>query len=52
MALAGCTAPEIASVTGHSMRDVYHIIDVHYLGSRQELAQRAIEKLEQWAVGT
>jgi integrase len=49
MALAGCTAAEIASVTGHSMRDVHEILDAHYLGGREELAQRAVAKLEQAA---
>jgi integrase len=46
MALAGCTVAEIAAVTGHSLRDVDRIMDVHYLGGREELARRAIAKLE------
>jgi integrase len=46
LALAGCTVAEIAAVTGHSLRDVDRILDVHYLGGREELARRAIAKLE------
>ncbi|KAB1086515.1 tyrosine-type recombinase/integrase [Neorhizobium galegae] len=46
MALAGCTAAEIAAITGHSMRDVHEILDAHYLGGKVELAERAIAKLE------
>ncbi len=43
---AGCTAPEIASITGHSMRDVETILDSHYLGRTAALAENAIRKLE------
>jgi integrase len=46
LALAGCTVTEIAAVTGHSLKDVDRILDVHYLGGREELARRAIAKLE------
>lgn len=46
MALAGCTVAEIAAVTGHSLKDVDQILDVHYLGGREELARSAIAKLE------
>lgn len=45
LALAGCTVPEIASITGHSLKDVERILDVHYLGGRIELAEAAIVKL-------
>lgn len=45
LALAGCTVPEIASITGHSLRDVEAILDAHYLGGRIELAESAITKL-------
>jgi integrase len=48
LALAGCTAVEIGAITGHSMRDIHQILDVHYLGGKLELAQQAIAKLETW----
>jgi integrase len=46
LALAGCTVPEIAAITGHSMKDVERILDAHYLGGRIQLAESAIEKLD------
>lgn len=46
LALAGCTAAEIAAITGHSMRDVHSIIDAHYLGGKLDLAKQAMDKLE------
>lgn len=46
LALAGCTVPQIASITGHSLKDVEAILDAHYLGGRIELAEKAIEKLD------
>jgi hypothetical protein len=39
--------PEIASITGHSMKTVQEILDVHYLGGRVELAESAIKKLSE-----
>ncbi|SOC93516.1 Integrase [Rhizobium sp. AN5] len=45
MALAGCTVPEIAAVTGHSLKDVETILDIHYLGGRAELAASAMRKM-------
>ncbi len=45
MALAGCTVPEIAAVTGHSLRDVEAMLDLHYLGGRAELAGNAMRKM-------
>lgn len=45
LAIAGCTVPEIASITGHSLADVEAILDAHYLGGRIELAESAIMKL-------
>lgn len=45
MALAGCTVPEIAAVTGHSLRDVEAMLDLHYLGGRAELASSAMRKM-------
>lgn len=45
LALAGCTPPEIASFTGHSLDDVNAILDAHYMGGRAKLAEQAVEKL-------
>lgn len=47
LALAGCTTSEIASFTGHSLKDVESLLDAHYLGGRFELAEQALFKLEQ-----
>src|SRR5205823_6137350 len=46
LAIAGCTVPEIASLTGHSLRDVNRILEVHYLNLDVALAENAIQKLE------
>jgi integrase len=46
LALAGCTVPEVAAITGHSLRDVEAILEAHYLGGRIQLAEAAIEKLD------
>jgi integrase len=46
LALAGCTEPEIATITGHSLRDVRSILDAHYLHRDPALAENAIRKLE------
>jgi integrase len=46
LAMAGATVPEIATVTGHSLRDVEAILDAHYLGRDVQLAESAIRKLE------
>jgi integrase len=48
LALAGCTVPEIASITGHSLRDVETILDRHYLSRDRALAESAVRKLEAW----
>ena len=45
LALSNCSVPEIASITGHSMKTVQEILDAHYLGGRIELAESAIKKL-------
>lgn len=45
LALAGCTVPQIAAITGHSLKDVEEILDTHYLGGKVELAEAAIVKL-------
>ncbi len=46
LALVGCTEAEIATITGHAVRDVRSILDAHYLHRDQALAESAIRKLE------
>jgi integrase len=46
LALAGCTEAEIATITGHSLRDVRSILDAHYLYRDPALGVSAIRKLE------
>jgi integrase len=46
LALAGCTEAEIATISGHSLRDVRTILDSHYLSRDPELGLSAIRKLE------
>jgi integrase len=46
LALAGATVPEIATFTGHSLKDVEAILDAHYLGRDVLLAENAVRKLE------
>lgn len=46
LAIAGCTEAEIATITGHSLRDVGAILDSHYLRRDHQLAVSAIKKLE------
>ena len=46
LALAGATEAEIATITGHSLRDVRSILDAHYLNRDPQLAENAIRKLE------
>jgi hypothetical protein len=44
LALSDCTAPEIAAVTGHSLKSVEAIPEAHYLGGPLELAEAAVVK--------
>jgi len=46
LALSGCSVAEIATITGHSLRDVGSILDSHYLSRDAGLAESAIRKLE------
>lgn len=46
LALAGCTVPQIAAFTGHSLKDVERILAAHYMGGRFELAEQAILKID------
>jgi hypothetical protein len=45
LALSGCTVPQIAAITGHSLKDVEAILAAHYLGGTLELAEAAITNL-------
>jgi hypothetical protein len=46
LAIAGCTEAEIATITGHSLRDVRSILVANYLHRDPALAESAIRKLE------
>ena len=46
LALADCSEAEIATITGHSLRDVGAILDAHYLKRDTGLGASAIRKLE------
>jgi integrase len=46
LALAGCTVPEIAVITGHSLATVNQILDKYYFSRDIELANSAMAKLE------
>jgi hypothetical protein len=46
LAVAEATVPQIASFTGHSLKDVEAILDAHYLGGDIQLAEAAVLKLE------
>jgi integrase len=46
LALVDATVPQIATLTGHSLRDVEAILDAHYLGRDVKLAELAVMKLE------
>lgn len=46
LAVAGASVPEIAAITGHSLRDVGAILDAHYLSRDPALGEAAIRKLE------
>jgi integrase len=46
LAIAGSTEPEIATITGHTLRDVRSILDANYLQRDPALAESAIRKLE------
>ena len=46
LALAECTEAEIATISGHSLRDVRSILDAHYLNRDVRLGESAISKLE------
>jgi hypothetical protein len=47
LAIAGATVPQIATLTGQSLKDVEATPDAHYLGRDIQLAEAAVPKLEQ-----
>ena len=46
LALAGATEAEIATISGHTLRDVRSILDANYLHRDPALSEAAIRKLE------
>nr|WP_232520785.1 hypothetical protein [Rhodobacter sp. CZR27] len=52
LALAGCSVPEIAALTGHSLKDAEAILSKHYLGRDRRLGESAVAKLEKHGLGT
>jgi integrase len=52
LALAGCSTPEIAGLTGHSLNSVDAILDRHYLHRDQRLSESAVAKLAKHQTGT
>ena len=46
LALAEATVPQIATFTGHSLKDVEAVLDAHYLGRDVQLPEAAVLKLE------
>lgn len=52
LAVAGCSVPEVASITGHSLKQVAAILDAHYLSRDSSLGVSAIRKLEAHERGT
>jgi hypothetical protein len=44
--------PEIATITGHSLKDVGTILDSHYLNRDSALGEAAIRKLEKGILPT
>ena len=48
LALAGSSVPEIATITGHSLKTVTEIIDKHYLVRDDALGEAAAKKLGQF----
>jgi hypothetical protein len=44
--MTGATVPQIATFTGHSLRDVDAILDAHDLGRDIQLAEAVALKLE------
>ena len=51
-ALGGCSEAEIATFTGHSLKDVGAILDAHYLSRDSRMAESALQKREAHEAGT
>ncbi|PLW77866.1 tyrosine-type recombinase/integrase [Cohaesibacter celericrescens] len=49
LADAGCTLPQIASITGHSVENIHKILK-HYLAQTPEQASQALKKLSSYLV--
>lgn len=52
LARAGCTVAEIASITGHALKDAETILEKHYFSRDRALGESAIAKLEKHKAGT
>lgn len=52
LAIAGCTDPEIATITGHSLKTVKEMLDRHYMSRDFAMAESAVAKLEKHQAGT
>lgn len=52
LALAGCEVPEIAALTGHSLKGAADILNDHYLGKDVRLAEAAMAKREAYRNGS
>ena len=52
LALSGCSEAEIATFTGHSLKDAGAIIDAHYLSRDSRMAESALMKREAHEAGT
>ena len=50
--LGGCSEAEIATFTGHSLKDMVAILDAHYLSRDCRMAESALEKGEAHEAGT
>lgn len=46
LAMAGCSTPEIGTITGHGLKQVEAILDSHYLSRNSALGVSAIRKRE------
>ena len=51
-ALGGCSEAEIATFTGHSLKDVGAILDAHYLSRDSRMAESALKKRVAHEAGT
>jgi hypothetical protein len=52
LAEARCEVPEMATITGRSLKDVEAILDAHYLRQTTKLAVSAVARLERAAAAT